>query len=398
MGTVDNRTDALETVGGLDAADAAPSERPETVREELAGAVVRLLEDVRGVSPSGFLAYHGIDGGPRRTLQEIGDAGDRYGFTRSVTRERVRQVLKNTERRLRARLHQVQFVLWETSAQGALQRLPASPAAFASWFGYGAVQNPERAFRTLSYCAGLFGQEFPFELRKFRALGKLVVRRGHDAEHAVARHLPEAARGLYADLVEVARRIGAEAEYVARFVDASPQWEFLDDARRYFWKRPTLPPHNFAVTGNAILTSLCKVFSVTASATSADLVQSIPRDRMLRRDGPAVDLPLPVLEGIAKRSGLFDVDAGRITKKAGNGWRVVGKGDTALLAICAEHGRVVPSSIVYSGLIRSGFARDSVGWIVAYSPFLVHTQSGLGNREGIYKFVVEPDDIDLSMT
>lgn len=382
----------LHSRGSRESARAA--ERAETVREALACTVVRLLADVRGVSPNAFLAYHGVDGGPRRTLQEIGDAGDIYGFSRSVTRERVRQILKNTERRLRTRSRRLQFALWETAAQDALRRLPASPASFASRFGYGGVQEPERAFQTLELCAGIFKLEFPFELRTFRAVGALVVRRGHDAEHAVALRLPEAASGLYADLAEVARRVGAEAEYVARFVDASPHWEFLDDERRYFWKRPSLPPQNFAMTGNAILTSLCKVLSAATGATSADLARSIPRDRMARKDGPAGDLPLPVIEGVATRSGLFDVDAGRITKKAGAGWRVVGKGDAALLAICAEHGRVVPSRIVYSSLVRSGLTRDNAGRIVAYSPFLVHTQSGIGNKEGIYKFVVEPDDID----
>ena len=57
--------------------------------------------------------------------------------------------------------------------------------------------------------------------------------------------------------------------------------------------------------------------------------------------------------------------------------------------------RVVPSHAIYSGLVRSGLSRENAAATVAYSPFLVHTRSGVGYKEGIYKFVVRPEDFDL---
>ena len=385
----------LQAVEGQAGTDASRFRRPETIREELTQAVVGLLEDAKGVSAQSFLAYHGVDGTPRRTLQEIGDAGDRYGFTRPVTRERVRQMLKKTEGKLRARSRRMQFVLWQSTVYDARRRLPASSQSFASWFGYGSAQDPEHIFGMLRLCAEIFRLEFPFDLPTLSGLGTLVVGRGDDAELASASRLRDAASGPYADLAEIAARIGSETESIARIVEASQQLEFLDGIRRYFWKRPSLPPRNFAVTGNAILTSLCKVFSVATRATTADLALSIPRDRMLRKNGPVVELPLPALEGVAEKSGLFDVEDGQISRKMGGEWCVVGQRDIALLAICAEYGRVVPSHVIYSGLVRSGLTRENAAATVAYSPFLVHTQSGNGYKEGVYKFVVRPSDIDL---
>ena len=386
---------ALQTTGPQAAADACRSKAPETFREELTQAVARLLEDAKGVSPQAFLAYYGADGAPKRTLQEIGDGGSRYGFARPVTRERVRQILQNTERRLKARSRRMQFVLWQTAVEEARRHLPASSQSFTSCFGYRCTQDPDQVFEMLRFCGTIFKLEFPFDLRTLNGFGPLVIGPGHDAELAFVSRLKEAASGPYADLEEVASRIDSETESVAKIVDASPQWEFLDDIRRYFWRRPSLPPRNYAITGNAILTSLCKVFSVATRATSADLVRSIPRDRMLRKDRPIADLPVSVLEGVAKRSGLFNVDDGQIARMPGSEWAVVGQRDMALLTICAEHGRVVPSHAIYSGLVRSGLSRENAAATVAYSPFLVHTRSGVGYKEGIYKFVVRPEDFDL---
>lgn len=391
VATFKKRTGAFDTTGGN--ADIG-TERPESVRDELTDTVTRLLEDVRGVSPRGFLAHHGVDGAPRSTLQEIGDAGNLYGFSRPVTRERVRQVLTRTERRLMARSRRARFDLWKTTVETARHRAPASAQIFVSWFGYRAVSNPDRVIEMLRRCANIFKLEFPFDVKTWSEIGSLVVVSGQHVDSLVSR-LREAVRGPYVDLAELSGQTGAEADSVARIVAACPQFEFLDDTRRYLWKRPYLPPRNFTITGNAILTSLCKVFSVAARVTSADLALSLPRDRMFRKAGSIVEIPLSVLEGVAEKSGLFETKDGQITKKTGNEWSVIGQRDLALLAICAEHGRVVPSHVIYSGLVRFGLTRENAAAVVAYSPFLVHTQPGIGHREGIYKFVVRPDDIDL---
>ena len=376
-------------------APSVKSGRSETALEELSRTVVDLLAGAKGASSRAFLAHHGLDGMAKRTLQEIGDAGDQYGFSRPVTRERVRQILKNTERRLRARSRHGQFVRWKSATDDALRDLPASVASFTSRFGHWPALVPERVFKELEFCAGIFRLDFPFDLQTLPEIGSLVVRLDSDAEQELASHLRDSQMDSYVDVADVTARIDLENESVTKIVEASPRLEFLDDARRYFWRRPILPPRNYAITGNAILTSLCKVFSVATQATSADLALSLPRDRMLRKAGSMVEIPLPVVEGVAERSGLFHVRDGRIMRKESVEWLTVGQRDVVLLGICAEHGRVVPSNVLYKALVRSGLAHENATQVVVYSPFLVHTRSGVGPKEGIYKFIVDSGDIDL---
>ena len=389
------RSGAPETPKGQDTETILCFEQATTFREELTQAVARLLADGQGVSPQCFVAYHGVDGEPERTLQEIGDAGNQYGFGHAVSRERVRQVLERTENKLRAKANRVRFVRWEPAKEGARRNLTESVHSFVSRFGYESVRDPEQVFKMLRLSAGIFKLNLPFHVMTFNRVGALVVNPADDTVPALVSRLPKVATGPYAESTEIARRIGCEENVLRQIIDASPQWEFLDDMHQYFWKRPHLPPQNYSATGNAILTNLCKVFSVTRRATIPDLARSIARSRMLRKDGPVADLPIRVLKGIADRSELFDVDDSHILRRKALEWYVIGQYDIMLLTICVKHGRVVPSHVIYSCLLRSGLTRQNAAITVAYSPFLVHTQSGVGYKEGIYKFVVRPEDIDL---
>lgn len=175
----------------------------------------------------------------------------------------------------------------------------------------------------------------------------------------------------------------------------STYWEFLDDEQRYFWNKPVLPPRNYRITGNPILTSLCKVFSVTERAGSSDLVQSVARDRMVRKWDRSPEISVSVLEAIAERSGLFDIYDGEIRRRKGLEWCSIGRRDLALLRVCVECGRIVSSNVLYSQLLRSGLSKENAGGVVAYSPFLIHTLSGVGYMEGVYKFVPRPEEINL---
>ena len=369
--------------------------QPDTLKNELIQVVTRLLADERRVSSQCFLRYHGIDGDLPSTLQEIGHAGCQYGFENSVTRQRIQQVLVKTEGTLRAKRGSVRFVRWEPAEQAARENLPESVDSFVSRFGYRSVPRPERVFTMLKLCADIFELRFPFALRKFNEMGTLITNSTDDTVSELVSGLREHGTGPYSELQEIAERIDCEERGLKKIIDISLRWEFLDGASRYFWKRPQLPPSNYGVTGNAILTSLCKIFSVATRAATTDLARSVARDRILRKGGPVTELPVSVLEGIAERSGLFDVHGGQVSKREDVEWCVIGRRDFALLEVCVEHGRVVPSHRIHSSLLRSGLTRENANATVAYSPFLVHTQSGVGHKEGIYKFVPREEDIDL---
>lgn len=360
----------------------------ETAKDELLRVVKELLEERRGVSHRCFIAYRGIDGERRKTLQEIGEEGSRYGFNNAVTRERVRQVVQKSEDRLRRKAGS-RFPSWQLATEDAKKDLPVSVSSFASKFGYDSAEDPEAVFVMLKRCADVFGLEYEFD-----TIERIVIEAADDAMRALVAGLPEMARP-YAELKNVVESAGCEEGKLKEIIHGIPELEFLEEECLYFWKRPGLPPKNYGFTGNAILTCLCKVFSVATHATVSDLVQSVPRERNLRREGHVMKIPGPVIEGVARCSGLFDVDGGRIVKKEGLHWCSIGQRDLALLKICAEHGRVVPSTVVYAGLVGAGLTRENAAVTVAYSPFLVHTRSGLGYREGIYKFVVRPDEIEV---
>ena len=118
---------------------------------------------------------------------------------------------------------------------------------------------------------------------------------------------------------------------------------------------------------------------------------------MLRKNGLLTKVPIPVLEGIAERSGLFKIREGEIARKPELEWCTIGQRDLALLSVCVEYGRIVPSNVIYSRLVQYGLGQENAAVTVAYSPFLVHTQSGVGHKEGIYKFVPRPEEIDLDV-
>ncbi len=369
-----------------------------TFKDELQDTLARLLAPKENQALC-FVAYHGVAGAPRRTLQEIADDGVEYGFRYAVTRERVRQVLDAADRGLRKKASNQRFVGWEPALVEARSILPASVPDIVSRFGYESYPDPENNFKTLEHCADIFGLDFPFKVRAIGGIGQIVVDHADEATVEWIARLREEVNGeLYAEIGSIARRIDCGEKMLRRIVDASSRLEFLDGGRRYLWKRPPLPPQNFRITGNNILTNLCKVFSATSRAEILDLVRSIPRNSRVRSAipyGTVTDLPVPVLEGIAERSGLFDVQDGEVRRRPGPAWCSIGGRDLALLEICVENGRVVSSNVIYTRLVREGLTSENARATIAYSPFLVHTRPGVGYKEGIYKFVPRPEDIDL---
>ena len=366
-----------------------------TFRDELLQILPRLLTGTRPSGISCFIAYHGVSGDSGLTLQEIADDGANYGFRQSVTRERVRQVISIVERKLRMSTRRARFARWESAVEETRHNLPTSVPSLLDRFGYESVSDPERTYEALVLCADILGLDFPFGMRTLNDIGPLIVDPTDDATLADIERLPDIARGPYSDMSEVVERFDSGKDLLHRTIDASPKWEFLDDDCRYFWKRPSLPPQSYRNIRNPILNCLCKIFSVTRRAKLSDLADSISRDRTLRKGDSISKVPIPVLQGVAKRSGLFDVQDDEIVRKADLEWCSVGRRDKMLLRICVDCGRVVTSDVIYTRLVREGLTSENAAVTVAYSPFLVHSQPGSWSRQGIYKFVVEPEEVDL---
>ena len=364
-------------------------------KDELLNAIPRLLSDVRPCLSLCFIAYHGINGEANLTLQKIGENNIKHGFDHAVTRERVRQVLVAAERKLRKNARRVRFSHWVSAVEGAKRHVPSLVHSFVSRFGYESASEPRDTYKMLDRCAEIFELDYPFAMKTINGVGSLVVNSSDEKVFGSLSRLSEVTGGPYSELAETVKRLDCDLGVLQKTIEISSRWEFLDEARRYFWKRPPLPPQNYSKSSNSILTCLCKVFSVTNRATTSDLVSSIARDRMLRLGKPILDIPSSVLEGIAERSGLFTVHDGGIRRKAGLKWCSVNRRDFLLLRVCVKRGRVVPSNVLYPSLVRAGLTKETAAITVAYSPFLVHTRSGLGRREGIYKFVPRPEDIDL---
>ena len=358
-----------------------------TVKDELLHAVEHLLAGRESSRFRCFAAYHGIEGQPKRTLRDIGDRGAEFGFGAPVTRERVRQVVGDAERQLRRRASGITRTVWNRAVLDATERVPATVERVVDAFGYRECDEPADVLSMLRLVADIFSLEFPFDVQTIRGT-KIVT----DASAGSVETMDIVQRltttDNYYDTAATAKAVGCEVAVLEKAIGGPFGWEFLDEEHRYFWATPRLPPRNHAVTGNAILTGLCKVFSVAREATTVDLAKSISRQRGVRKTVPRV-----VVEGIAARSGLFDLEEGVLRKKAGQAWFCLTDRDLHLLRVYVEHGRVVSSQTLQSSLVRYGLTSDNAAITIAYSPFLVHAKAGVFHHEGLYKLVCRTDDI-----
>ena len=376
-------------------------QKTDTCKDELLRCAKHLLSD-NGETKlfECFVAYYGVDGKPRRTLQEIADEAKVYGFAGTVTRERVRQIREKAEQMLHSNSRVAEFRMWADAVKAARSNLPMSLQSLALHFGYAKASDPEYVYKMLRHCADILGLCFPFEIMQLSGAGTLIIdSAATDAHINAMTSLPRVLREPYVELNQVARKIGCEETLLRATINAVPECEFLDEACQYLWKRPYLPPQDYTKTGNAILTSLCKVFSAVQRVTINDLALSIARDRVVRKYRPKSDGPIPisVLVGIARRSGLFECRGGEIVRKLRMKWCAIGERDMFLLRICSEYGRVISSRILYSRLVQYGLGFQNAAVTIAYSPFLVHTQPGRGHKRGIYKFVFRPEELDISV-
>ena len=197
-------------------------------KEELVHGISQLLPSSKqSTGLPCFLAYHGIEGGPAATLQGIADKGLEYGFERSVSRERVRQVLQKVGKRLRSGAHRVRFTKWESAVADALNGLPSTIHVFVANFGYDSHSSADDTYDMLELCAGIFGLDFPFHRGEIKGVGTFVLGLDSDSDGNELGGLPKFAGGSHCELSEVARALGVREEILIRAIDGSPYWEFL---------------------------------------------------------------------------------------------------------------------------------------------------------------------------
>lgn len=340
-----------------------------------------------------MVAYHQLDGGGPVTLRQIGADGRKYGFGGSVTRARVEQIVFAAREQLVRKRSRVRFTRWQPAVEAAKRSRVLAEEAFVARFGYGDAETsfgPRRGYRALQLVAELFGLDFPFELLSFG--DRAVVAAGDGLVVSdVQRGFRDLARGkAYVEAAAVCAELGCDRDLAGLIVDLDPRLEFLDGARRYAWNRPRLPVASFRKTGNPILSCLCKIFSVSPRISKADIVQAMAKHKSVREA-----IPIPVLEGVAARSGMFSLDGEFISKKPGLDFDTLDHIDLAVLKTVAAVGEEIPSDVLYGSLLECGFSRNHTAVIVAYSPFLVNLQPGRGRRRGMHRFLFDFEALDL---
>lgn len=366
----------------------------ETVRDELLHAVEHLLAGHKSNRFRCFEARYGLGGGGRLRLQDMGERGADYGFGAPVSRERVRQVVEKAEEALRRRADCIEFANWTGAVLSARERVPATIDRVIDTFGYGSCAEPADTFAMLRRMADIFSLEFPFDTQAIRGTEIVTADAAGCVETLdVVRRLMAVNNDSYYETAGTAKAVGCEVVALERVIGGPFGWEFLDKGHRYFWTRPCLPPNKHRVwRGNAVLAGLCRVFSVAREVAIVDLEQAVGRDYRLRKA-----VPREVIEGIADRSGLFDLEEGVLRKKAGQEWFCLSGRDRDLLRVCVEHGRVVSSQILKSSLVRSGLTGVNANAVITYSPLLVHTKVGHSHVEGLYKFVCSSDEVVMAL-
>ncbi|MCY4498315.1 MAG: hypothetical protein OXC14_13620 [Rhodospirillaceae bacterium] len=341
------------------------------------------------------LAYFGLEDGEKQTLQSLADNATRYGFDRPVTRERVRQVVQNAVRYIGTESRRIHLQTWSETVEDLKTRTPLAPSDFAAAFGFKPGGDPVPQVAALGKWADRLSMDWPFAVLESPVLGSLVVtKQAEEKWGETLREIPREAGGSYVSVRRAAQALDCETKVLIKMLERSPKWGRLDKEGLYYWKRPKLPPRDLAKTRNPLLTTLLRVFSVTGRAWSAELVLAIARARIMRKGEDGIpDLPVEVLEGIAEQSGLFVARDGEIIRTQAQSWNTLNEHDEMLLRVYGEHGRTISSHVLHGGLIRAGLSQDVARVTVAYSPFCIHTASGVGYKEGRYKSIARISEI-----
>ena len=356
-------------------------------KHELLDYIENLLSDSRPNLRACFVGYFGLAGGAILTLRSIAEEAVDYGFDQPVTRERVRQIIENATKRLSAKAGLLEFRKWHESVHLVTKKLPMAAEDFLGCFGYSPVSNAAARFDALKSVAKVLGLPYPFEMVPAFD-GTIIMREDDIGTRRTINILNRIPVDTYLTAKDLSELINCNRGLLRKLVLAHKRWEFLDQNERYVWKIPRLPPKNYRLAGNAILSCLCNVFSVAERASVDDLLKSVPRFRTVRST-----VPEEVLTGIASKSGLFDIADGMILRKKGQKWDSMNVRDVDLLRVCIRKGRIVNSTELYAELVQGGLTVENAHITVAYSAFLIHEKSGKGHDPGLYRFIFGPEDV-----
>ena len=356
--------------------------------------VLEARQDLFRTAPC-VLAYLGLDDGKIPTLQSLADNANHYGFDRPVTRERVRQIVQRAVQHIRAESGRIHLQKWGEAVEEMKTRAPLSPGDFVAAFGFKPGGKPVQQVAALADWADRLRMDWPFAMLENSTLGRLVVmKRTEETWGETLRQIPKEAGGSYVSVRAAAQALDCETTFLREMLERSPKWSRLDEGGLYYWKQPRLPPRDLAKTRNPLLTTLVRVFSVTERAWSAELVLAIARARIMRKGEDGIpDLPVEVVEAIAEQSGLFKARDGEIIRMPAQSWDTLNEHDETLLRVYGEHGRTIPSHVLHGGLIRAGLSQEVARVTVAYSPFCIHTTSGVGYKEGRYKSIAQISEV-----
>ena len=362
-----------------------------TFKEELAFITKSILSD-KAKDGNCLLAHYGWDRDKHVTLQEIANNGLQYGLDRNVTRERIRQKVKKAVVCIKRSQEHVCFHKWVSALEQAIKCSVMLESEFARLFGFH-ESKPGESFKAIQRVADVFDLGFPFNA--YDDKGRWVV---YDETigplHTIRKKIFRPAVGTpYVTLQEMEEEIDCPQSAIISIIESSQHLEFLDDKKEFYWKRPVLPPKNYGKTGNRVLTQLCKIFSVANKSLVADLHKALKRARLLK-----FNVPVSAIQGIAKLSGLFEVNGDVVNRKPRHQWCALTPRDIDLLKVACEHGqRVLSSKQLHESLLSRKFSPTHARVMVQSSPFIIPTVRGLWAREGLYKFIPTLDEINVSI-
>jgi hypothetical protein len=315
------------------------------------------------------LEYFGFDGGGGWALRAI---GDKYG----VTRERVRQICDRAVRDLK-RITDLPPMLKRT-LEYVSQHLPSEATALEAQLQREGLVRTTFRLEGLANAAKLLGQTPPFQIEEIDGRRMAV----HAERVRVAKRMIGIARRAVrrfgvVTVDDVAAQITGlsssviSPEFVARVLEARPDFEWLDKDSGWFWFR--------SLTKNRVLSRIRKILSVAETIDVSELRSGIARHYMMEGYAP----PRRVLLELSKRLPYCYVEGSLIRAQPGLDWQTLLRGTEHTMAkILKEHGPVLQRANFEALCTAEGMKRPTFYAYLDYSPIIERYASGVYGLRG----------------